>query len=441
MSIHVLGVIVLGLVFLLGTLRPVNIGTFALIGSFVLGVAFVGESPKEVVAGFPGDVFVLLVGVTYLFGLAATNGTLEWIVEKVAGLIRGRRALVPWLLFLFSSLPTLAGALGPAGVAMLAPPCLKLAEKYRINRRLAALMVMHGSCAGNFSPLNGLAVVAQSAADTNGIHVSSVALFLGNYGYNLVLAVVIYLVFGGITLMRDGSLIRVQNREAAVLAGGGPQKIATASRSMSEDNIADAVNSSLRLDQILTMVAILGVVVLALGFDFDLGFIALTAAALLHCLFVQRFQGAEKKIVWSVVLLICGVMTLVAAMQRYGTIEWVGSGIGNIGTPLLTAFVLCLVGAITSAFGSSAGLIGILVPLAVPFIAQGSISATWVIVALSVSATVVDAMPFSSVGALTLSNTPEVERPKMLKFMLVWGSCMVVTAPIFTWLAFILPGW
>ncbi len=79
------------------------------------------------------------------------------------------------------------------------------------------------------------------------------------------------------------------------------------------------------------------------------------------------------------------------------------------------------------------------VPLAVPFIATGGIDATWVLVGLCISATVVDAMPFSSVGALTLSTAPEDEQPQLFRFMLVWGAAMIVTAPIFTWLVFILP--
>lgn len=451
MSIHVLGVIVLALVFILGTLRPVNIGIYALIGAFVLGVGFMGESSKELLTGFPGDVFVLLVGVTYLFGLAATNGTLEWIVDRAADRIGDRRALIPWLLFVFSSIPTLAGALGPAGIAMLAPPCLKLAEKYRINRKLAALIVMHGSCAGNFSPLNGLAVVAQAAAEQNDIVISGMALFLGNYGYNLALAVVIYIIFGGLTLLREGAETRAEVRMSAgtrslarssVMVGAGASAPAVRTPISVPDRtgeLADNLPKRIRMDQVFTILAIAGVVIVALGFKQDLGFTSLIAAATLHSIFVNRFKGADKKIVWSVVLLITGIMTLVAAMQRFGTIDWVGSGIAGLNAPLLTAYLLCLVGAVTSAFGSSAGLIGVLVPLAVPFIVQGDIDPTWVIVALAVSATVVDAMPFSSVGALTLSNTPETERPKMLKFMLVWGTAMVITAPAFTWLAFVLP--
>ncbi len=199
------------------------------------------------------------------------------------------------------------------------------------------------------------------------------------------------------------------------------------------------MKTALRLDQVITLVVILGVAVGALVFDLEIGFLALIAAALLHLLFPSRFEQADRRIVWSVVLLICGVVTFVGALQRYGTIDVVGNGIAGLGNPLLTAFLLCLVGAVTSAFASSAGLLGVLIPLAVPFLVQGEVGVTAMVIALAVSATVVDSTPFSSVGALTLANAPEADRGPLFRTMLAWGMAMVVTAPVITWLVFILP--
>jgi len=430
-SIHVAGVIILALVFVAGTLRPVNIGVFALIATFILGVTLGGEDADSVLAGFPADIFVLLIGVTYLFGLAATNGTLEWLVDKATRMFGDRPALVPWLIFAFSAIPTLAGALGPAGVGMMAPLCLRLGERYGLSRRMSALMTMHGSCAGNFSPLNGLAIIAQSAASNNGIEVSSMALFLGNLAYNIALGVFIYFAFGGVKLLKAARAQKV----AASVNNGSAQEPANSAFT----DLIGRPAKKIRVDQVFTIIAIVIVAIVALGFSVDLGFTSLIAAALLHSIFPNYFKGADKKIVWSVILLIGGIMTLVAAMERYGTIEWAGSGIASIGSPLLVAFLLCFVAALTSAFGSSAGLIGTLIPLAVPFIATGDINATWIVVALCISATVVDAMPFSSVGALTLSTAPEDERPKLMRFQLGWGAGMIISAPILTWLTIVLP--
>ncbi|MGY0063491.1 SLC13 family permease [Streptomyces sp. LZ34] len=459
MSIHVIGVVALALVFIIGTLRPVNIGALALIAVFLIGKLVAHDDAAKILSGFPPDLFVLLVGVTYLFGLAAVNGTLEWLIERAVGLLGDRPALVPWLIFCFSAVPTMAGALGPAGVAMLAPLCLGLGERYGLDRRMSALMVMHGSCLGNFSPLNGLAIIVQQAAKANGISVSAADLFFGSAAYNLGLAVVVYLFFGGRTLWRQrraqsavaavssrsGAGIPAAVRDSATAGSGSVSVTGSGSTSGSAgagSGVPDAPNAAsatLRLDQAITLVVLIAVAVGALVFDLEIGFLALIAAALLHTVFPTRFAKADTRIVWSVVLLICGVVTLVAALQRYGTVQVVGRGIADVGGPLLAALLLCLVAAVTSAFASSAGLLGVLIPLAVPFLAQGDVGSTAVIVSLAISATVVDSTPFSSVGALTLSYAPEKERPRLFRAMLTWGLGMAVTAPMLTWLFFILP--
>lgn len=460
MSIHVIGVVALVLIFVIGTLRPVNIGALALIATFLIGTLVANETVDELLAGFPPDLFVLLVGVTYLFGLAAVNGTIQWVIDRAVGLLGDRPAAVPWLIFFFSAVPTTAGALGPAGVAMLAPLCLQLGDRYGIDRRMSALMVMHGSSFGNFSPLNGLAIIAQQQSEANGLEVSSAALFFSNAAYNVGLAVIIYLLFGGRQLLRErrerrgsGGLqlprppvedpvvggVGAGGGSAAGGTGAGGVRVAPGGGVQVQAEPLVGERTPLRIDQVITMVVILAVAIGALVFDLEIGFLALIAAAALHAFFPERVKNADRRIVWSVVLLICGVVTFVAALQRYGTIDTVGSGIAGIGVPLLTAFLLCLVAAVTSAFASSAGLIGVLIPLAAPFLLLGEVGVTAMIVALCISATVVDSTPFSSVGALTLANAPEEERPRLFRVMFAWGISMAVTAPILTWLIFILP--
>lgn len=450
MSIHLIGIIVLILIFVVGTLRPVNIGILALIATFAVGTLVAGEDVDALLAGFPPDLFVLLVGVTYLFGLAATNGTIEWIIDRVVGRLGDRPVLVPWVIFVAAAIPTMAGALGPAGVALLAPLCLRLGKRYGIDARMAAFMVCCGSSAGNFSPLNGLAVIAQGSASREGIELSSAGLFFGNLAYNIVLGVVVFLIFGGRRLFGVSSAQLLADREEenpAAQRASGP-----AAGSGDADDGFEAIGAAggtalerkaptkLRVDQIATIVVILAVATAALVFDFDIGFLALCGAALLHLVFPKTSKGADRRIVWTVVLLICGVVTYVGALQRFGTIDVIGDGIASLGSPLLIALLLCLVGAATSAFASSAALIGVLVPLAAPFLAAGDIGATALLTALAVSSTVVDTSPFSSVGALTIANADEADQARIYRSMLIWMAAMIITAPLVTFVVFVLPG-
>lgn len=95
MSVHVVGVAGLVVIFIVGTLRPVNLGALALVMTFLVGTAVAGESVRNMFAGFPVDLMVLLAGVTYRFGVATGNGTVGRIVDGAARLVRGRRTRLP----------------------------------------------------------------------------------------------------------------------------------------------------------------------------------------------------------------------------------------------------------------------------------------------------------------------------------------------------------
>jgi di/tricarboxylate transporter len=313
--------------------------------------------------------------------------------------------------FVIAALPAMAGALGSSGVALLAPLSMRLAERCDIDRRMIGLMVVHGAAAGNFSPLNVLGALVHQAVTSRGLQLSMPALFWANLGYNLALAAIIFFVFGGRRLL--------------------------GARAGATTDAAGSAPPSWRLHHVCTLAALAGVAVAALRFGLPIGFVAITAGVILQLLFPASSAGAEQRIAWGVVVLVCGIVTYVAALQRYGTIDATGQAIASVGSPALTALLICAVGAITSAFASSAGILGAMIPLAAPLLLGGDVPATGLVIALALSATVVDAAPFSTVGALVVANAAEGERQKVYRGLLAWGGVMVITAPVVTWLLFV----
>lgn len=413
--LHALPIAGLVLIFVLGTLRSINLGVLSLAATFIVGTLLTRESVADMYRGFPVDLLILLVGVTYLFGIAANNGTIERVVAAAAARVQGRRALIPWIVFVLAAFPTMAGALGSAAAAMLAPIALRLAERCSLDRRMIGLMVLHGSACGNFSPLNALGAIVLQGAARSGLEVSAAAVFLANVGYNIVLGAVIFVWFGGLQLGKRAG------------PSDPPPEV--------EDSPTPA--ASTRAAHVSTAVALVLVAVLALVYGWSIGFVALLAAAALHILFPQSSHGAERRIPWDVVLLVCGIVTYVSALQRAGTVDAIGSGIVALDAPLLGALLICAVGAVTSAFASSAGILGAMIVLAAPFMAQGTVSVTGLVIALAISATVVDSSPFSTAGALVVANTTAAERAVVYRGLLAWAAVMVVTAPLATWLLFV----
>jgi di/tricarboxylate transporter len=198
---------------------------------------------------------------------------------------------------------------------------------------------------------------------------------------------------------------------------------------------------SLDRDKILTLIGILVLIVVALAFDVDVGFVALSIALVLSLINPQGTKDAVTKVAWPTVLLICGIVTYVTLMENLGTIDWLGEQVTQIGAPLLAALIICYIGGAVSAFASTTGILGALIPLAVPFLETGAVGAVGLIIALSISSSVVDSSPFSTSGALTVANTPEEKRDYVFKRLMQWGMSMVLIAPPIAWLIFVVPGW
>ena len=168
---------------------------------------------------------------------------------------------------------------------------------------------------------------------------------------------------------------------------------------------------------------------------------ALTIAAVLALVTPDIAKAAVNKIAWPTVLLICGIVMYVGLLEKLGSIDWLGEQVATISSALVAALLICYVGGVVSAFASTTGILGALIPLAVPLLETGAIGAVGLIIALSISSSVVDSSPFSTSGALTVANTPESHRDFVFKRLMQWGMSMVLIAPPIAWLVFVVPGW
>jgi di/tricarboxylate transporter len=453
LSTHLIALLVLVVVFLIATVRPVNMGALALVAAFVVGTAVVGEGAADLLDGFPGDLFVILVGVTYLFAIAKRNGTVDWLVATAVRAVGGRIALIPWVMFAVCAAITAAGAVSPAAVAIIAPVGLGFAARYRISPLLMGIMVVQGASAGSFSPIGIFGGIVNGVVDRSALPGNPLVLFLSTFLFNVLLAAVAFVVFGGRTLLsRERIVLGSEAVEASrrathppvqphSLVGTGPVLPAVADRGSGDGGTAAESAPRLGVEQVSTLVGLLGLVLGALVFDLNVGFVATTVAVALTLAFPQTSKDAVNQVSWGAVLLIGGIVTYVAMLERSGTIDWLGHSVAGIGAPLLAALLICLIGAVVSAIASTTGILGALIPLAVPFLASGSVGAVGLIAALSISASVVDSSPFSTNGALVVANSAEDGRERVFRGLMAWGMALVVIAPLVSWALLVLPGW
>jgi len=454
MSAPVISIIILAVMFLLATLLPLNMGALAFVGAFLLGAVVLGLPTEHILTAFPGGLFLTIVGVTYLFAIAQNNGTIDLLVRGAVRLVGNRVALIPWVMFAITAVITSVGALSPAAVAIIAPIALSFAGKYKISPLLMGMMVIHGAQAGGFSPIGVYGVTVNGIIDQTRLESDPAALFLASLVFNVVIAVVLFVVLGGRKLMdsRVGDFVE-QAAEARMQASVGLRAGGDVAfkgfgsgiygpRDPAGDGEPATVRRAERLPQLVTILGLIALAVIALGFKVDVGFVSITIAVLLALVSPKAQKGAVNKISWSTVLLICGMLTFVGVLEKAGTIEYVSDGVANLGLPLLAALLICYIGAVVSAFASSTAILAAIIPLAVPFLASGQIGAVGVICALAVAATIVDVSPFSTNGALVLANAPDgVDKERFYKQILAYSGVVVVAGPAIAWLVLVVPGW
>jgi di/tricarboxylate transporter len=460
MSPELISIYALVAMFVIATVLPVNMGVLAFVGAFLVGTLVAGQSTKTIIAGFPGDLFLTLVGITYLFALAQNNGTIDWLVKLAVQAVRGRVAAIPWIMFFIAAILTSVGAVSPAAVAIIAPIALGFAAKYGISPLLMGLLVVHGAQGGGFSPISIYGGITNNIVQRAGLPLDPVYTMLASMGVNLAVSILLFMLLGGRKLLgqrvvapKAGAAPVVLPHITVARAQEGPQIFGDAEAeaeterteeiehgpdSLLEDHHVEEAPAASRMYQLLTIVGLIALAVLTLVFKLDIGFVSITIALILHLMAPHLQKRAMGQVSWPEIMLIVGVSTYVGLLQKMGTIDFVGESVAALASPLTAALLLCLIGAVVSAFASSVAVLGSLIPLAVPFLQAGTgVDAIGFIAAMAVASTIVDVSPFSTNGALVLANAQGIDRDRFFRQLLGYGAIVTIVAPVVVWLVFV----
>ncbi|MDA3642740.1 C4-dicarboxylate ABC transporter [Saccharopolyspora indica] len=424
MNAEIIALIVFAAVFAISAIRNVHMGALALVAAFVVGVGVVGESLDDVLADFPVDALLILLGITYLFGVARETGTIDWLVDRSVRLVGPRVALLPWAMWLIG---TGVACLGTSHAAFaVVPIAMSLATTHRISPTLMGIAMSSAIVGGALAPtsINGI-TVATIAEDAN-LPYSAALMFGLSVGVNALVVLVAFLMFGG------PELIRRSRRDAAALEAS-----ATAARTTPAPPI-----TRLQVTVLGTLVLLIAgfVVLTVLDVDVNLGVVALTLAVALSILVPDVGRRAISKVDWGTILLLGGILTYVGVLTRLGAIDQLGELARSVNVPLIAAIVICVIAAVVSAFASTIGILGALIPLAVPLLVPGGgLEVTGFIYALAISASLVDCAPYSTTGATIIASAPEDRRPVLTKHLTAWGFAMMIIGPAVTILTMVVP--
>jgi Na+/H+ antiporter NhaD/arsenite permease-like protein len=435
-------VAIIGLIalFVVGTVLPINMGALGFVAAWLVGVYSLGLVDDDIILGMDAGLVLTILGVTFLFAVARDNGTVDLIVASAVKAVGGRVVMIPWVMFAVTGVLTAIGAVSPAACAIIGPIALGFAGRYGISPLMMGMMVVHGAQAGGFSPISIYGTITNDVMATAGLPDSELTIFFSSLVVNTILAALLFVVLGGPSLAKMRIDPDPEPEDERRGTGGGTTTATERRTDTGTETRKPWV--PVKTQQIITLLVFVAVAVVSLYFEKDIGLVTITAAVLLLIIAPERSAGAVKNIAWPTVLLVAGVSAYAFVLTEAGSPEFVGKWAAGLGVVAIGALVLCYVGGIVSAFASSTALLPVIIPIAVPLINDGGVSAGLVVAAVAVSSTIVDVSPFSTNGAIMLANRPDtVTEPVYYKQILTYGALVTAVGPLLVWAALVLPGW
>lgn len=190
------------------------------------------------------------------------------------------------------------------------------------------------------------------------------------------LAVVTYIVFKGYKLKASD-----RNLETGVIQFDFQQKMGT-----------------------LSLIAL---VVLVVGFQFDVGLTSFSLSLLLILFGIGNEKAAIKMVPWNVMILICGVNVLMAVTKQMGGIELLSDLLSSMMNQKTASPLMAMTGGIMSWFSSANGVVFPTLIPALPDIVTkvgGTASVAEMVMGIIAGATATGISPFSTGGSLMLAS-------------------------------------
>jgi len=405
-----LSLIVLCATLVVAFVFKINSGLVAIAVSLILSW-IAGVPGKFLISSFNSSLFLMLLGVMYLFCLAQENRTLELLARKAVVLCRGQIKLIPVVLFVFSAV---ISAIGPGLIsttALISVLSMALAVELKVKPIRFLLFGSLGAFAGGLSPITPTGIVAVSVSAENGIEGVDGTLGLKMLLVMTVMAVALYF------FVFKWHKYRNPEGDAVRYTSGKSEKF--------------------KKEHIFTLIGLVVVSVLATVFNINVGLAAFTVAVVLSLLGFADEGAAMKKVPWSTLVMITGVGILISLVTELGGIDLLSDLISALMGPKTASAIITVLAGMMSWVSSASGVVMPTLIPTVPALVESisGVGAAELVAGISIGANAAAFSPLSSCGALMLAaySSSEVAttegRNKMFTQLFFFSTaCIVVSA-------------
>lgn len=424
--------------------EDLHVGFLSVGFAIIVGGIFSDLAGKEILGFFPTELFMILAGVTFMFGMAQTNGTMEKVTAYSVRLCKGNNALIPVVVYVITSVLTTIGPGNIAATALLAPVMMAIATRVGMPAFLMTLLVVGAANGAAFSPFAPTGIISNGIiakmAPELGIPEAALNGLAWKVHFNSMFAQG-FVNIGGFLIM-----------------GGWSWILAQRGKSIDIDELAPKPEPFDR-NQIITIAGIVVLVLMVvlpgipafkpffphviLNMISNVGSVAFIISAFMLLANAGDSGEAVKVMPWSVIMMVCGVSVLIEVMDRAGGLNALIKIIGSMSNETTVNFWLGFIPGAISAYSSSSGVV---MPMFLPMVPGiikeiGGGNPIAMISSIDIGAHLVDTSPLSTLGALCIASAGAHEdKAKLFRNLLIWGLSMSVVGGIICYLFFGLLG-
>ena len=376
MGLDAISLIVLVAVIALAFIFKVNSGLFAIAACLILA-RVAGISDSALMKMYDSKMFLMLLGVMYIFSIAQTNGTLELLAKKVLAMCKGKVKLFPLILFVLGAL--LSGV-GPGLISvsgLMAALGVALAKEANVPALKLMTFSTLGAVAAGLSSLAPSGIVAIETAANNGITGVATPLMIHTLLSNFFYAVILYFF-----------VFRCHKLPDAKTDSGEPIPAFT-------------------WKQWATLGGIVGTAALTAipGLEVNVGLAAICMAVILTAIGAADETKAIKSVPWGTLIMIGGMGILISLVFDLGGIELLSGLLQKMMNSVTATPIYTVLSGVMSWFSSASGVVMPTLIPTVPDIVTNipGADAVALVIAIAIGSNLAVYSPLSSCGGLMLA--------------------------------------
>lgn len=408
-----LAIIVFVGIILVGIRKKINLGILAIGAAFLLGflvdtgngaMSSAALKGAPITSQFPFNIFWLTVSVSLMLNVGTGNGTFDVIVKHLVGLARGRRAIIPILIFFTMFVICSVGAGSTGIVVLLCTIAATIAKDQDIDPVFMLLSVLSGATVAIGSPVAVIGIVCNSLSEQIwGEQIAPGYMYPRAMLMATLTFAVIYILFKGWKLKRW-----------PVEKNGEKQK--------------------LNRKQIITLIGYGVFIVLAIVLKLDMGLSAFLVTAVLLLLQCADEKTVIADVPWSSVLLICGMCMMIGVVNQAGGMDLMTDLLGKLMNHYTVKPIYSIIGSILSMVSS---VTGVVLPTMIPTIpdiaAKTGVNPYALVTALAYGGNITCVSPISSMGAIAMgimSANPQWDSNELFKKMMKYSFIVMGVAAV-----------